>query len=311
MTNEIKSTQENLLIIIDGNHLIHRAFYAIQNPLINSKGEQTNAVYGFAGMLMNIIEIERPQYIAMTFDEKAPTFRHEAYKEYKGTRKKSPDELKAQIPRIHELVKSFNMPIFSKVGYEADDLMGTLALEAEKEGLMTYIVTADMDTFQLITPNTYVASPFKGYREAILFDAEKVYKKHGIYPDKVIDYKALVGDPGDNIKGVDGIGPKRAITLLDEYRTLDGIYDNLDQIPDKLKEKLINDRESAYFSKMLATIVTDVECDFNKEDLVIDRLDYLGLDRFFEEIESKSLRNRLKKIMPEGKQVAEDQMSLF
>ena len=311
MKNNIKQTQENLFVIIDGNHLIHRAYYAIQNPLINSKGEQTNAIFGFAGMLMNIIEIERPQYIAMTFDEKAPTFRHEAYKEYKGTRKKSPDELKNQIPRIHDLVKAFNMPIFSKVGYEADDLMGTLAVKAEKEGLTTYIVTADMDTFQLVTDNVFVASPFKGYREAILFDSEKVYKKHGIYPDKVIDYKALVGDCGDNIKGVNGIGPKGAIQLLDQYKTLDGIYDHIDKIPQKVKEKLINGRESAFFSKMLATIITDVECDFSKKNVLIDRLDYLGLDRFFEDIESKSLRNRLRKLMPEGKQVAEDQMSLF
>ncbi len=257
MKNNIKQTQDDLLIIIDGNHLIHRAFYAIQNPLINSKGEQTNAVFGFAGMLMNIIEIERPKYIVMTFDENAPTFRHEAYKEYKGTRKKSPDELKAQIPRIHDLVRAFNMPIYSQAGYEADDLMGTLAVKAEKEGLRTYIVTADMDTFQLITDKTFVASPFKGYREAIIFDKDKVYKKHGIYPDKVIDYKALVGDPGDNIKGVNGIGPKGAIALLDEYKTLDEIYNNIDKIHGKTKERLINDRESAFFSRMLATIVTD------------------------------------------------------
>lgn len=311
MKNNIKSTQENLFVIIDGNHLIHRAYYAIQNPLINSKGEQTNAIFGFAGMLMNIIEIERPQYIAMTFDEKAPTFRHEVYKEYKGTRKKSPDELKAQIPRIHELVKAFNMPIYSQVGYEADDLMGTLAVKAKQAGMTTYIVTADMDTFQLINDKVFVASPFKGYREAVIFDADKVHKKYGIYPDKVIDYKALVGDSGDNIKGVNGIGPKGALELLDQYKTLDGIYDHIEKIPSTLKDKLISGRESAYFSKMLATIVTDVECNFDKKDLLIDRLDYLGLGRFFDDIESKSLRNRLNKLMPDGKQVTEDQMSLF
>lgn len=298
-------------VVIDGHHLIHRAFYAIQNPLKTSSGEQTNAIYGFASMLLNIIELERPDYIAMTFDEKAPTFRHDKHEGYKATRKKSPDELYTQIPRIKELVKAFHMPIYSKEGFEADDMMGTLAKLAEEEGLETYIVTGDMDAMQLITSYTFVAFPHKGYRNPIIYDKQKVIDKYGITPDQVVDYKALMGDNSDNIKGVQGIGPKGALNLLTEYKTLDGIYEHLDEIKGGVHDKLSKGREDAYFSQMLATIVTDVPCDFDKDHSVLEKLDYNGLDKFFEIMEMKSLRNRLKKLTPDDKKVGDGQMSLF
>lgn len=299
-------------MVIDGNHLIHRAFYAIQNPLKTSSGEQTNAIYGFASMLLNIIEVEKPDYIAMTFDEKAPTFRHDMNEDYKGTRKKAPDELYAQIPRIHQMVRAFKMPIYSKEGFEADDMMGTLAREAaEEQGMEVYIVTGDMDAMQLITPDVRVAFPHKGYREPIIYDRQRVKEKYGIEPEQVVDYKAMMGDTSDNIKGVGGIGPKGALQLLDKYGTLDGIYEHLDEIKGPLHDKLEAGKEDAYFSQKMARIVTDVPNGFKKEDTDLLTLDYLGLDCFFEEMEMKSLRGRLKKLTPEDKQQPEAQMSLF
>lgn len=306
-----KKPGEKRFIVIDGNHLIHRAFYAIQNPLKTSSGEQTNAIYGFASMLLNIIEAEKPDYIAVTFDEKAPTFRHEEHAEYKATRKKAPDELYAQIPRIREMVKQFNIPIFVKEGFEADDLMGTLAKTAQKEGIDTYIVTGDMDALQLVNHHVFVVFPHKGYREPYIFTTEKVRKKYGINPDQVVDYKALMGDTSDNIKGVDGIGPVGATKLLNQYNDLDGIYEHLDEITGGIHDKLADGKEDAYFAQRMARIVTDVPCDYKKEDTAFDKLDFLGLNKFFDELEMKSLQRRLKKITPVEKAQPESQMSMF
>lgn len=300
------------LVVIDGNHLIHRAFYAIQAPLKTSSGEQTNAIYGFANMVLNVIDREHPDYIAMTFDERAPTFRHDAHDGYKATRKKTPDELHAQVPRIRELVKRFNMIAFSKEGFEADDMMGTLAVKAEEDGISTYIVTGDMDMLQLINDQITVVFPHKGYKEPTFYNAEGVFKKYKIHPNQVVDYKAIVGDASDNIKGIDGIGPKGASDLLDKYKTLDGIYDNLDNISsENMKNKLINGRDAAYFAKSLATIVIDAPCDFKKEDTRLEHLDYCELLKFFEEMEMKSLQNRLKKMIPAERLAPEAQMSMF
>lgn len=298
-------------MVIDGNHLIHRAYHAIQNPLKTSGGEQTNAIYGFASMLLNIIEIEKPDYIAMTFDEKAPTFRHEMAEDYKGTRQKAPDELYAQIPRIKEMVTAFKMPIYSKEGFEADDMLGTLAKEASEMGMEVYIVTGDMDAMQLITPDIRVAYPHKGYREPIIYDRHRVKEKYGIEPEQIADYKAMMGDTSDNIKGVQGIGPKGAAQLLNKYGNLDGIYAHIDEIHGSLHDKLVDGKKDAYFSQKMCRIVQDVPNGFKKEDAELAELDYLGLDRFFETMEMKSLRGRLKKIMPDKKMVGEEQMSLF
>lgn len=306
-----KKSGEKRFVVIDGNHLIHRAFYAIQAPLKTSNGEQTNAIYGFASMLLNIIETEEPDYIAVTFDEHAPTFRHEKHEEYKATRVKAPDELYAQIPRIREMIKKFNVPMYSKEGYEADDMMGTLATKAEKEGITTHIVTGDMDMLQLVGPKIHVIFPHKGYKEPLDYDAEKVMEKYGITPEQVVDYKALVGDTSDNIKGVDGIGPKGAADLLSKYKTLDGIYEHLDEVSGNIKEKLERDREAAYFAHDLARIRTNVPCDFKKEDAELIKLDYFGLSKFFEEMEMKSLQKRLQKLIPAEKLQPKEQMSMF
>lgn len=298
-------------VVIDGNHLIHRAFHAIQSPLKTSSGEQTNAIYGFISMLLNLMELEKPNYLAVTFDMRAPTFRHELHEGYKATRSKSPDELYAQIPRIHELVERFKLPVFQKEGYEADDLMGTLAHQAEESGLITYLVTGDMDALQLITPQVFVVFPHKGYKEPIVFDAQKVVEKYGIRPDQVVDYKALMGDSSDNIKGVEGIGPKRAAQLLAQYDHLEGIFQHTQELPKVLRSKIEAGQDAAFFSRNLAKIVQDAPCKFSPEKVSVDHLDFVGLQQFLEEMEMKSLQTRLKRLTPLGKEVPPDQMALF
>jgi DNA polymerase I len=299
------------MIIIDGNHLIHRAFYAIKTPLKTSNGEQANAVYGFASILLNIIDQEKPAYLVLTFDEKGPTFRHEMDEDYKATRTKAPDELYAQIPRIREMVKIANIPIFAREGFEADDLMGTLATKASKHGIASFIVTGDMDALQLVSDDITVVFPHKGYRQAFHYNAIRVFAKYGIRPNQIVDYKALMGDSSDNIKGVEGIGSKYATDLLVKYDTLDGIYKHLDEIPGKLHIKLKSGKEDAYFSQKMARILTDVPCDFNEEKASFDTIDFMALKDFFEKMGMKSLQRRLQKIIPENQLAAHDQMSLF
>jgi DNA polymerase I len=306
-----KRRGERRLVVIDGNHLIHRAYHAIQAPLKTSSGEQTNAIFGFASMLLNIIELERPDYLAMTFDERAPTFRHEAHEGYKATRVKAPDELYAQIPRIKEMISAFQIPVYSKEGFEADDMMGTLAKKAEKDGLSVYLVTGDRDLFQLVDSHIHVVFPHKGYKEPIVFDPKMVHEKYGVHPNQIVDYKSLVGDTSDNIDGVQGIGPKGASELLTHYKTLDGIYEHLADLSEVVRKKMTEGKEAAYFAQSLSKIVTDVPCDFKKEDASTKKLDFLGLQKFFEKMEMRTLLARLKKIMPAEALQSKEQMSLF
>jgi DNA polymerase-1 len=211
------------LILIDGNAIMHRAYHAIP-PFKTSKGELINAVYGFASMLLNILNNEKPDYIAVSFDTKAKTFRHEEYVEYKATRTKAPDDFYAQIPRIKELVRTFEIPIYEIDGFEADDVLGTLSVQADKNpDLMTYIVTGDRDTFQLVTDKVNILSPIKGFQQSELFTPQKVFEKYGLKPSQIADMKGLQGDNSDNIKGVNGIGPKTANTLLDKFRSIENL----------------------------------------------------------------------------------------
>lgn len=299
------------LVIIDGNHLIHRAFYAITTKLTTSRGEPTNALFGFASILFNILEAEHPDCLVVTFDEKAPTFRHDAHEGYKATRIKAPDELYVQIPFIRRMVERGRIPMFFQGGFEADDFMGTLAAKAAALGFKSFIVTGDMDALQLIDPDTLVVFPHKGYREPLVYDRDKVFEKYGVYPEQIVDYKAMMGDSSDNIKGVQGIGPKGASTLLRQYGTLDNIYAHLNEIPLLTRNKLSSGKDDAYFAKELATIVRDVPCDFDPEKAALKAFDFNGLADFFTEMEMHSLQRRLKKIIPRDLSAAQGQMSLF
>lgn len=241
------------LVLIDGNALIHRAYHALP-PLTTKKGEVVNAVYGFTLTLLSVLEKFKPEYIAASFDLAGPTFRHEQFADYKATRVKGPDDLYAQIPRVKELTRAFNIPIYEQEGFEADDCVGTLARQAEKEGVEVIIVTGDNDALQLVTPLVKVFTLRKGIKDTVLYDERAVEAKYGFKPAQIPDYKGLAGDASDNIPGVAGIGAKTATDLLKQFGTLENIYAALPEVKESVRKKLAADKENAFLSKELGMI---------------------------------------------------------
>src|SRR3990167_3955183 len=245
------------LVLIDGHALVHRAFHALPPTLNSPKGVPTNAVYGFTSVLLKMIKDLKPDYIAATYDLAGPTFRHEEFADYKAHREKAPNELYAQIPLTKDVVRAFAIPIYEKQGFEADDLIGALAEIAKKEkDLQVVIVTGDMDTLQLVEGNKVVVFTLrKGLTDTVTYDEEEVEKRYGIRPDQVIDFKGLKGDPSDNIPGVPGIGEKTASMLIQEYGSMEDLYKKIEKetgkskLSPKLKEKLIENKDQAFFSK--------------------------------------------------------------
>ena len=273
------------LVLIDGNSLINRAFYAM--PLLTTKdGVYTNAVYGFMNMFFKILDEDRPKFVAVAFDLKAPTFRHEMYAEYKGTRKPMPEELRPQIPLLKEILKTMNVAVVEKEGFEADDVIGTLSKNTD---LYTLIFTGDRDAFQLVDKTTEVRFTKKGISETEAYTAANFSDKTGLTPKQIIDLKSLMGDSSDNIPGVNGVGEKTAVSLLKEYGSLDGVYDNLDKIKGKLYERLKEDREKAYLSYTLATIKTDCDLQVTERDMSLKTPFSETLRQKFRELEFKSL----------------------
>lgn len=249
-------------LIIDGNSLVNRAFYAI--PLLsNSRGEYSNAVFGFINILTKAIQEQKPDYIAVAFDFGRKTFRHDIYSEYKATRKGMPTELGMQMPILKDVLKTMNIKCFEMENIEADDIIGSLS---QVKGVNKLLLSGDRDLFQLIDKETSVWFPRKGISEIDLIDTDSLYNITGLTPSQIVDYKALRGDSSDNIPGVAGIGEKGATTLLQKYNSLKSVYENLDDIKGKLKENLINGKELAYISYDLATIKTDIDLNFKLED---------------------------------------------
>lgn len=244
---------EETFIIIDGNSLINRAFYALP-PLNGNDGKPTQAVYGFMTMLIKLMDY-KPSYLAVAFDLKVPTFRHKAYPLYKANRKGMPDELAVQMPILKDLLRAMGITVVEKEGYEADDIIGTMASHYDGN---TYVVTGDRDSFQLISDNVKVLMTKKGISETVEFDKQELKNEYELTPYGVIVYKALAGDSSDNIPGVPGIGDKTATQLVNKYGTLDALYDDVENVKGKLKEKLLVGKQSAYTSLMLATIDTNV-----------------------------------------------------
>ena len=243
------------LLLIDGNSIVNRAFYGIMGNkmLMTADGTYTNAVYGFLSILFKILDDLEPEYLAVAFDLKAPTKRHEMYKEYKGARKGMPEELRSQMPILKDILTRMNICIIEKEGYEADDIIGTLAKRGEKENLQTIILTGDKDSFQLVTDKTIVRIPRTkaGKTETEDYTVEKIREEYGIEPLDLIEVKGLMGDSSDNIPGVPGVGEKTALNLIKDYKNIDGVYENIDNIKGKLKEKLEENKELAYLSKEL------------------------------------------------------------
>jgi DNA polymerase-1 len=287
------SVKKAKFMIIDGNALIHRSFHALP-PLTTKTGEIVNAVYGFTTVLIKALREFAPEYVALTLDRKEKTFRHEQFKDYKATRVKAPDELYAQIPRVKEIATAFNIPIFELAGFEADDLIGTLANQVDG-AVEKIIVTGDMDTMQLINGHTKVFTMKRGLTDSMIYDEKAVRERYGLGPEQMIDFKALRGDPSDNIPGVKGIGEKTATELLQNFKTLDGVYKNIDskKIKDRVRELLAQYKANAYMSRDLATIKCDAPIDFALAMARFGAFDQEKLAKLFNELEFRSLLPRL------------------
>lgn len=282
------------LVLIDGNSILNRAFYGLPE-LTNSEGLHTNAIYGFLNILTKILEEEQPEYLTVAFDLKAPTFRHLIYSEYKGTRKPMADELREQVPVIKEVLKAMNIKIVEMEGFEADDILGTLAKKAEKNGLKVALVSGDRDLLQIATDNIMIRIPKTkgGKTEIENYNTKDVIDYYKVDPVTFIDLKALMGDTADNIPGVPKIGEKTATELLVSYGSLDGVYENIDSITKKsVKETLISNKDLAYLSKTLATIKTDVAIDYEFEDARVSDLYTDEAYVWFKKLEFKNLLSR-------------------
>ena len=282
------------LLILDSNSLLNRAFYAIP-PLTNSEGIHTNAVYGFTNMLFKMKEEIKPDYIVAAFDRKAPTFRHKEYEDYKAGRKKMPPELAEQFPLIKEVLNLLAINIYEIDGFEADDIIGTLAKFAESNGIEVFIVTGDRDALQLASDNIKVVITKKGVTETAVYNKEAFEAEFGVTPTQYIDVKGLMGDKSDNIPGVPGVGEKTAFKLISTYGSMEGVLSHIDEISGKkLKENLETYSEQAIFSKKLATIMTEVPIEFDLEDIKSqENYNREELKKLFFKLQMKSLLAKL------------------
>ena len=300
-------SENNTIILIDAPNLAFRMFFAMERTNMRTLGGiPTWATYGFFKAIFDLLDKTKPKAIAAAYDCKEPTFRHKAYEEYKANRpEEMPEELSAQWPYIREGLESFEIPIYELPGYEADDVIGTIAKKASKEGFNVLILTGDRDAFQLINDKVKVLVPSKG--ELKEYDRQAVFDYWGIWPEQVIDFKSLAGDPSDNIPGIKGIGEKTATKLLTEYKDLDNVFKNVSKVEQKaLKEKLSSGTKSAYLSKKLATIDTDVPIKINLKDAHLNMPEMEKLVSFLQKFEFNSFIKRLPNVLisfNEGKEV--------
>lgn len=285
------------LVIIDGNSLMHRAFYALPN-LTNAKGLHTNVIYGFINMLYKLQDELKPDYIGIAYDRKGPTLRHQEYAEYKAGRQKMAEEMAEQIPVLKEVIAAMNIKQIEIDGYEADDIIGTVAELCTKEKIAARIITGDRDALQLINDHVHVCITKKGISEMIEFDAAKLMEVYEITPEQVTDMKGLMGDASDNIPGVPGIGEKTALELIKQFTTLENTLENSSQVKkNKVRENLETYREQAIFSKKLATIIKDVPIDIKLADFQVNEPDNNKLYEYFKDLGFKGLLSKLEAIM--------------
>jgi len=289
-----------LLVLFDGNALVHRAFHALPPLTVSKTGEMVNAVYGFVLMLLKAINELKPTHYAIAFDTAAPTFRHQMFDQYKAQRPKTPDELVAQLGRVRQLVDAFHIPIFELDGYEADDVLGTLSHQASQQDIDTIIITGDADAMQLVSPKVRVLTPRRAFGDTMLYDEAAVNQKYGVKPEQIADFKGLMGDPSDNIPGVPNVGPVTAAKLLKQFVSIDQIYAHIDKItPAKLQTLLRENEAIARQSKELATIVTQTPVTLNLDDCQITHYERQQVTKLFRELEFFSLLPKLPDIETE------------
>ncbi len=284
------------LFLLDAYALIYRSYFAfIRNPRFNSKGVNTSAMLGVTNTLVQVLEKEKPDYIGVVFDPSGPTFRHERFPQYKANREEMPEDLRKSIPYIRKIIEGFNIPIIEKAGFEADDVIGTLAKEAERQGFITYMMTPDKDYAQLVTENIFMFKPGKSGDDAEVWGIKEIQENFGIKnTEQIIDILGLMGDSADNIPGCPGVGPKTAEKLIADYGSIDGVYQNIGQLKGKVQENLIQFEQQVRLSRELATIILDVPIEFNTKNLTRDPINKEALTELFEELEFRSLIQRLR-----------------
>lgn len=303
------------LYLIDGHALAYRTYFAMNatagDTLKTSKGEPTAAIFGFMSVLFRLLEKEKPEYLAVAFDT-GRTFRNDIFKDYKATREKMPDELRQQIDRLREIIDAFDIPRLEKENAEADDVLGTIAHQAVEKGLGVKIITGDRDLLQLVTDRILVNLPGRSMADAMDYGIEDVKKKMGVPPEKIVELKALMGDSSDNIPGVPGIGEKSALALLENYSSIEEIYEHLEDVPQKYRNKLENGKELAFTSKDLARIRTDIEIVLDIDKASTSHLEFEPVEKIFKELEFRTLMGRLRDLKAQRTDFgSSEQLSLF
>ncbi|MBQ6671173.1 MAG: DNA polymerase I [Firmicutes bacterium] len=289
------------IVIIDGNSLVNRAYYAIQRPMITKDGMYTQGIYGFLSMLQKIRADYSPTHMLVAYDRKAPTFRHKEYTDYKAGRKRMPDELAMELPVLKEILSAMGISQYETDGFEADDIIGTTARMAEDAGMECFVITGDRDALQLATDRTSVIITKKGISEFKLYDDAAMKEEYGFDHEQFIDYKALRGDTSDNIPGIEGVGEKTAIKLIQQFGSLEGLLSNVDKVENaKLRQRIEDGAQTALMSKRLATIITNVPVDYTAEDLKIRPADTDELIRLYSRLEFKTYLSKLLKEIKEG-----------
>lgn len=310
------------LVLVDGNAIVHRAYHALPPLHKTEDGQLTNAVYGFFSMVLKIVSDLNPDNLVICFDRAAPTFRKQMFAGYQSTRPKMDDGLSKQFEIIRGILEKAKICVFDLDGYEADDLIGTLSVQAVEQGKtdQVIILTGDRDLLQLVNDKVLILAPIVGVTKMILFDTDKVVEKYGLKPAQFIDYKALVGDASDNYPGVSGIGPKGAANLLNKFQTLEGIYGNLGEISPNIAEKLALDAEQSALAKKLATIDVKAPIHLKFDECMITSIDRNALLKEFENLSFNSLITRFKldhPITPKASrdkkkvEVSDDQLGLL
>jgi len=291
----MQDNQTKKLFLLDAYALIFRSYYAfIRNPRVTSKGVNTSAVFGFLLTLDEVLQKQKPSHIAVVFDTPAPTFRHEMFSAYKATRDETPEDIKIAVPYIKRLIEAYKIPVIDYPGFEADDIIGTLAKKASKKGFTTYMMTPDKDYAQLVTDNIFMFKPSRSGNESVKWGIEDVKREFSVQdPEQVIDILALMGDTSDNIPGAPGVGPKTAMKLISEYGSIEELFKNTDKLKGKLKETIENFKEQIELSKKLATIALDVPLELREEELVIEIPDVSRLKALFDELEFKTVAGRI------------------